>query len=179
MNLFKRLFNCSRNSNSGIYRILLEKDKIYVGRSIDIKKRINSHKKSSGSSWTKKYPYVKRLDTITNNNTLFSELEETIKNMALYGINNVRGSMFRKINLTRTEKIYAAQLYCEMYNLCSRCGSNEHFIGNCKQNHVEPWVHKFGGELELNNRKCKKCFTDINHKPDYHQYCEGCFGINY
>ena len=180
MNTIKRFFCCSRFSNSGVYRILLDEGKIYIGKSNNIENRINSHKNNNGAAWTRQYNYVKRLPIITNkSDSLFWELEETLENIYQFGINNVRGSMFCKTILSRDDKINAAQLYCEMYDLCKRCGSNNHYITNCNQNHVEPWVHKFGGELDLYSRKCKKCFTDINHKPDYHQYCEGCFSINY
>ena len=66
------------------------------------------------------------------NNGKFWELEETLENMYLYGINNVRGSMFTKFTLSREDKIKAAQLYCEMYDLCRKCGSDKHYIYNCK-----------------------------------------------
>ena len=42
----------------------------------------------------------------------------------------------------------AAQLYCELHGYCRKCGSNDHFIGNCKEDKVVDWVHKFGGQLE-------------------------------
>tara|TARA_A100001015_G_scaffold290663_1_gene363965 strand:+ start:43 stop:579 length:537 start_codon:yes stop_codon:yes gene_type:complete len=178
MNFIKRFFGCSKLNNSGVYRLLLKDDKIYIGKSNNIENRINSHMNNDGSAWTKKYNYVKRLPTITNkSDSLFWELEETLENIYLFGIDNVRGSMFCQITLSRADKIKAAQLYCEMYDLCKRCGSDNHYITSCTQNQVEPWVHKFGGELDLYSRKCKRCFKDISHKPDYHKYCEGCFAL--
>ena len=176
MKIIKRLFNCSRFSNSGVYRLLLSDGKIYIGKSNNIENRINSHKNNTGAAWTKRYNFIKRLPTITNKtDSLFWELEETLENIQQFGINNVRGSMLCKISLSREDKISAAQLYCEMYDLCKRCGSNNHYITNCNQNYTEPWVHKFGGELDLYSRKCKNCFKDISHRPDYHRYCENCF----
>ena len=47
------------------------------------------------------------------------------------------------MTLTRDDKIKAAQLYCEMYDLCRRCGSDKHYITKCDQDHMESWVEKF------------------------------------
>ena len=176
MNFISRCFKrCYRTS---VYRLKLENDKYYVGRTNDINKRIYSHVKGQGSIWTRKHKFIDRMSTITySSDSPFWELEETLENMYVYGIDNVRGSMFTKMTLTREDKIKAAQLYCEMYDLCRKCGSDAHYITNCSQIHMEPWVEKFGGELDIYTRKCKKCFTDITHKPIHHKFCEGCFSL--
>ena len=55
----KRFFFCQkRKKEKGIYVLKLEQDKIYVGESNDIEKRIWVHKNSAGSAWTKKYEFV-------------------------------------------------------------------------------------------------------------------------
>ena len=181
MNFIRRLFSCSRDKyiNHGVYKLKLSENKYYIGKSTDIDRRIWCHENDNGSYWTKKYHFLNREPLLTdnNNNSKFWELEETLENICLYGINNVRGSMFTKMSLLREDKIKAAQLYCEMYDLCRKCGSDSHFITHCNQKHMEPWVEQFGGELDLNSRKCKKCFKDINHKPEYYKYCEGCFTL--
>ena len=175
-NVIKRIFCCSKNN--GVYRLLLKNNKIYIGKSTNIEKRISKHFKNKGSYWTRKFNVIKRLCTLTTyTNNPFWELQETLENMNKYGIDNVRGSMFSKYNLDRNEKILAAQLYCEMNDLCKKCGSPDHFITQCKAKTVEPWVLKFGGELDINQRKCQKCFKNINDKPDYYKYCEGCFSM--
>ena len=33
---------------------------------------------------------------------------------------------------TKNDKYLAGQLYCELNNLCRKCGRPGHFIGNCK-----------------------------------------------
>ena len=61
--------------------------------------------------------------------------------MRVYGIDNVRGSLFTKPTpLDRFEKIMAAQLYCELHGYCRKCGSNGHFVTNCKEKKVADWV---------------------------------------
>ena len=185
MDFLKRLFSCSRDkttfTNNGVYKLKLaygDAYKYYIGKSDNIERRIWCHKNDYGSYWTKKYPPISREPLITNdNNSKFWELEETLENMRIHGINNVRGSMFTKMTLTRDDKIKAAQLYCEMYDLCRRCGSDKHYITKCDQDHMESWVEKFGGELDLNSRRCKKCFSDISNKPIHYKFCEGCFSL--
>ena len=180
MNIIRRLFCCRRYYSSGVYRLQLSRDKYYIGKSNNIEKRIFYHKQDNGSLWTKKYSVIERLSLLTDKtNSKFWELEETLENMYLYGIDNVRGSMFSRIKLTNDEKIKAAKLYCEMYDLCLNCGSKDHYISNCPHpsGYVEPWVHKFGGKLSDNIRRCDNCSIDINHKPTYHRYCEGCYAI--
>ena len=176
MNILKRIFCCKRFYTSGVYRLQLQNDKIYIGKSNNIERRIWCHKNDNGSYWTKKHIFLKRLPLLTEySDSKFGELEETLENMYLHGIDNVRGSMFSRIILTNDDKIKAARLYCEMYDLCLNCGSNEHFITKCKNKIVEPWVNIFGGKLSDNIRRCEKCSVDINLKPKYHKYCAGCF----
>jgi len=180
---FKKLFHCcNRNkfNNNGVYKLKLHYNKYYIGKSNNINKRIWCHENNNGSFWTKKYSVLHREPLLTNynndkNDYKLWELEETLENMYLYGINNVRGSMFTKFSLSREDKIIAALLYCEMYDLCRKCGSDKHYIHNCNQNHLEPWVDKFGGELDICNRKCKKCFKNINNKPEHFKLCNDCF----
>jgi predicted GIY-YIG superfamily endonuclease len=179
MKHFKRFFSCcSRKNfnNTGVYKLKLNNNKYYIGKSKNIKRRIWCHENDNGSYWTKQFHVINRGILITDeNNGKFWELEETLENMYLYGINNVRGSMFTKFTLSREDKIKAAQLYCEMYDLCRKCGSDKHYIYNCKQGNIESWVDKFGGELDIHSRKCRKCLKDINDKPHYHKLCEKCF----
>ena len=69
--------------------------------------------------------------------------------------------------LSKSDKYMAGQLYCELNSLCRKCGSSEHFIGNCNSTGVEDWVHNFGGTLDLKGeddfgRKCSNCSKDIS-----------------
>lgn len=177
MNFISRCFKrCYRTS---VYRIKLDNDKYYVGRTNDKNKRIYSHIKGHGSAWTRKHKFIDCMSTITYSDSPFWELEETLENMYVYGIDNVRGSMFTRMNLSRFDKIQAAQLYCEMYNLCRKCGSPDHYISNCKaeEGEVVPWVIKFGGELDMNVKRCVICLKNINDKPNYYKYCDECYTI--
>ena len=175
-NCIKRLFRCSRNYiKSDIYTLRLENNKYYVGKSNNIKNRIKLHRTNKGSYWTKKYSVIEQVSNITSDSGPFRELIETLECINRYGIDNVRGSMFTQFNLSDKDKMKAAELYCEMYDLCRKCGSDKHYINNCNQNYLEPWVDNFGGELDISNRKCKKCLKNINDKPNHFKLCEECF----
>lgn len=164
-----------------VYVLLLEGDKYYVGESIDVSNRIRSHRRGNGSAWTKKHKVVSVLEPITKKQESFWELKETLERFKLHGIENVRGSMFTSpFGLSKSDKYMAGQLYCELNSLCRKCGSSEHFIGNCNSTEVEDWVHNFGGTLDLKGeddfgRKCSNCSKDISELPKYFRFCRECY----
>ena len=182
MGCLQRIICCGRKDvKKKVYVIKLDHGKYYVGESINIRQRIWAHKNGDGSGWTKNHGFIKQIKTITDPQTSFWELSETLEQMNLYGINNVRGSMFTNpYSLSEGEKIMAAQLYCEKYNLCRRCGDPGHFINRCQNDSVAPWVSNFGGKLlnEYNkdtNRLCNNCNSSINNLPTNYKYCRPCF----
>jgi len=185
LSCLKRTFCCFakkvKNPRQSVYVLKLKDDKYYVGESTNVEKRIWAHRNDNGSAWTKKYnvdTQIKGVE-VTNN---FYELAQTLEMMRVYGIDNVRGSLFTKpFPLDRFEKIMAAQLYCELHGYCRKCGSNDHFVSNCKSDKVVDWVHQFGGELEYKEllvpkkRECSKCSSDISTMPYNYRYCRDCF----
>jgi hypothetical protein len=173
-----RHFFCKRRKNIGIYSLTLENNKYYVGQSDDIERRIWMHQNCNGSAWTKKYNVIQRNKLITNDQMYFTELVETLEMMKTYGIQNVRGSMFTSsFKLTKKDTVFAAQLYCELHNLCRKCGGQGHFINQCNHD-IQPWVHQFGGSLDMNTndkRECLSCQCDISSLPSNYRYCRPCF----
>jgi hypothetical protein len=170
---FKRCFKTEKQT----YILKLLNDKYYVGESSDIARRIWIHKNENGASWTKKYPVVKQNDLLPTNHN-FSELIQTLLMIEKYGIDNVRGSIFSSPSpLSKYEKIMAAQLYCDLHNLCRKCGGNNHFISQCKNTTIESWVEQFGGKLtfEDTSRNCLTCNTSISSLPSNYRYCRQCF----
>ena len=179
MKCLKRLF-CTRRKKhlSGVYILQLEKGKFYVGQSDDIDRRIWVHTNHNGSAWTKKYNVVERLPLLTSYQPYFWELVETLEMMKEHGIDNVRGSMFASpFELKPFEKILAAQLYCELHDLCRKCGGKGHFINQC-DGKMSSWVSQFGGSLDIsdiNKRKCNNCNCSIDELPRNFRYCRPCF----
>jgi len=85
--------------NNYIYILKLQNKKYYVGRSKNVFVRIQQHKDGEGAEWTKIHQFVK-LKKIVEGKNPFSEDYYTLKMMSKYGIDNVRGGSFCKINLS-------------------------------------------------------------------------------
>ena len=177
----KRMEDGRKNIRKKVYVIKLEHGKYYVGESTNIKQRMWAHENGNGSGWTRNYKFVTQIKPLTKPQDSFWELSETLEQMNVYGINNVRGSMFTKpFELSKEEKVMAAQLYCEKHNLCRNCGEPGHFINQCKNETVAPWVKQFGGSLQIKdnkdtNRLCNHCNCSINKLPSNFKYCRQCF----
>ena len=146
-----RIKSCFPKRIKQVYVLELENGKYYIGESINPKNRIRQHFEGRGSLYTRLYPPIQSIKPFTNKQEVLCELSETIQRMAYHGIDNVRGSLFTKENLNIYDKVMAAQLYCEMNNLCRKCGSNDHFINQCESLNKEPWVYLFGGLLSFEN----------------------------
>jgi hypothetical protein len=159
MSCFQRL--TSRNSYprnrkvKEVYVLRLREGKYYVGESVDVRKRMWSHVNLNGAAWTRKYAMIERLPTISPKMTAFWELNETLEQMKLRGIDNVRGSMFSNIRLTQDQRQVAVSLYCEKENLCRKCGSHAHLEPRCEQISETSWMSDFlGNERNKRNDLC-------------------------
>ena len=146
-----RIRSCLPKRAKQVYVLELESGKYYVGESNNPKDRIRAHFEERGALWTRLYPPVQAIQPFTKRQDKFWELSETIQRMSYHGIDNVRGSLFTKEHLTSYEKVMAAQLYCEMNNLCRKCGSDDHHINQCISLNKQPWVYRFGGLLSFEN----------------------------
>lgn len=88
------------NKITYIYKLKLENGKIYIGKTINIKKRMKQHFNGEGSEVTKKFKPItcKILDSCPG--LLADELEQlyTNKYITKYGYNNVRGGKYTNAN---------------------------------------------------------------------------------
>ncbi len=78
----------------------MENDKIYIGKTINIKKRMKQHFNGKGSEVTKKFKPIKCKILDTCSGLLGDELEQlyTNKYIIKYGYNNVRGGKYTNAN---------------------------------------------------------------------------------
>lgn len=112
-----------------IYILLLEQQKYYVGRTTSLHTRVLEHFNHSGSQWTKLYRPVSVYE-FHENCDLYDEDKFTIKTMARFGINNVRGGSFARVVLSDTDLTTINKIILNVSDHCFNCGLY-HFIKDC------------------------------------------------
>jgi predicted GIY-YIG superfamily endonuclease len=113
-----------------VYVLALEDGKYYVGKSRDVDVRISQHIANNGSEWTKMYKPVEIIRVYTNCDD-FDEDKYTKMYMAKYGIENVRGGSYTKVNLTDKQKQLLALELQTSRDECYCCGETGHFASEC------------------------------------------------
>ncbi len=113
-----------------IYVLELQSDKYYVGKTTNCKFRLDQHFNSNGSVWTQKYKPIKIIELIDHCDD-YDEDKYTLKYMAKYGIDNVRGGAFCQVKLTRENMITIKKMINSSENKCFKCGG-EHFVDKCR-----------------------------------------------
>ena len=120
--------------NAGVYVLRYPNNTFYVGKSSNIQERISQHRRERG------HFTVLRPETEGSTSDLESwERNETLHRMLQHGIKNVRGWMFTKAKLTRTEYNAKRQIF-EKYDLCRICGRDNHFSSRCYARSMAPWL---------------------------------------
>ena len=113
-----------------IYILKLQNNKYYVGKTNLPNFRLNDHFKNNDTEWTKKYKPLEILKIIPNCDN-FDEETYTLRYMDKYGIDNVRGGNFLKIELEYKEKEFIKKSLIYISNHCFKCGKTGHFVKDC------------------------------------------------
>ena len=114
-----------------IYVLKCTNNKYYIGKTMnDISKRFNTHQKGHGAVWTRKYRPIKILESHKNCDH-FDEDKYTKIYMDKYGIENVRGGSYTKINLDNSTINFLKKELSSIHDKCYGCGSKSHFIKEC------------------------------------------------
>jgi hypothetical protein len=118
----------AHSQQAGVYVIRnTDTNVCYVGKSENIPVRINQHKQENRN--------ISREGTITHGSVddLESwERNEVLTRMYQTGMESVRGWRYtRKGPLTMDENISARNDIMEKFDLCRRCGHNNHFANKC------------------------------------------------
>jgi len=114
-----------------IYILELEGGKYYVGKTTrELESRVLEHFEGDGSAWTHLYP-PKRVIKMIQNCSPFDEDKHTKECMANYGINNVRGGTYCRVNLTDEEEKVLTREIRGAEDRCLRCGRESHFASDC------------------------------------------------
>jgi predicted GIY-YIG superfamily endonuclease/predicted transcriptional regulator len=131
-----------------IYVLALQGKKYYVGKTNHTFQRFNQHKTGSGAKWTQKHK-VKDLFAFHKDMKDSDENKITIQMMKKYGVRNVRGGSWTKVNMTeaeikrlenkinargrrrRTTKTSQKKARASKKKSCTRCGRTSHTVEKC------------------------------------------------
>jgi predicted GIY-YIG superfamily endonuclease len=131
-----------------IYVLELQGNKYYVGKTNHTFQRFNQHKSGSGAKWTQKHK-VKDLFAFHKDMKDSDENKITIQMMKKYGVRNVRGGSWTKVNMTEAEikrlenRINARgkrrtkssstkkTTKARKRISCTRCGRTSHTVDKC------------------------------------------------
>lgn len=119
-------------SKVNVYVLQLENGKYYVGKTSKIIcERYQEHMKGEGSAWTRKYRPVCVLEEF-NGVTDFDEDKITKMYMSEYGIENVRGGAYCRMEMpTSLTKLLYREIW-HAQNRCLECGSRAHYVSKCR-----------------------------------------------
>jgi hypothetical protein len=154
-----------------IYILLLEDNKYYVGKSNEPEFRLEKHFNGKGSVWTQKYKPVQVVELI-NNCDDYDEDKYTLKYMAKYGIENVRGGSFCEIILSEDNQNTITKMIIGSNDNCYICGVKGHFASQCIfkeiQKYKEDVNKKYSSESEEDT--CFRCGRQGH-------YIEDCYAV--
>jgi len=126
------------SASAGVYALKSSVTGIcYVGKSSDIGTRIEQHHRQNEGDSLIREPLLTRGDV----DDLESwERNEVLTRMYRNGLESVRGWKFtRRGQLTIDEKVSARDDIMEKFDLCRRCGRNNHFADKCFARTAAPW----------------------------------------
>ena len=105
----------------GVYVLELENNCIYVGKSNqNVEARVKEHFNSGGSAFTKRFKPIRQLEPLTQPSIDLESTEraETLEQMWVNGIKNVRGWQYTKLFLSEFEYESIFRQMCERKDLC-------------------------------------------------------------
>jgi predicted GIY-YIG superfamily endonuclease len=114
-----------------IYILKCEDNCFYIGKTErDSIKRIEEHFTNCGSEWTKRYKPINVVEIIENADET-DEDKYTKIYMKKYGIENVRGGSYTRINLEEYQIKALQNELCTIDDLCFICMKKGHFAKKC------------------------------------------------
>ena len=114
----------------------------YVGLSKNVNKRVQQHREGPKGFVLAKGGVVDTETPMTPRNPegYAWEEQETVMRMMDHGFNNVRGSHFARVKLSKTDLEHVKRVCFSMGGLCYNCGSQDHFCSTCPGGTKEKWL---------------------------------------
>ena len=125
-----KIFKINKMSETWIYILKCQNNKWYVGRTNDVKKRLQQHFDGEGSEWTRLHKPIDVVEKIKGD--IYDEDKYTLKYMGKYGIENVRGAAYAQIVLDENDKSSIEKRLNGIMDKCFVCGGN-HFVKDCHE----------------------------------------------
>ena len=146
-----------------VYILKLEDNKYYVGKTKNINKRVLDHFTNNGSEWTKKYKPIEIINEYKSDDK-FDEEKYTLMTMDKYGIDNVRGGSYCKIELSDLEKDKVKQTINSITDKCYKCSIKGHYAKECDKiqllnntNKLEEYIRIKLGQVIFPTPKWEDC----------------------
>ena len=169
-----------------IYVLKLEEGKYYVGKTDNPQFRLENHFSNNGSAWTRLYKPLKVIKILQNMDS-YDEDKITRQYMDKYGISNVRGGAYVKINLDKSTLQELRRMSISTNNKCFTCGKDGHFAANCQvsksnedndnDNDNDNDCDSYGWETVSEDDEvwvcsnCDKEFTEKSKCENHSKYC--------
>lgn len=132
----------SNSSTFNIYVLKCVDNKYYVGKTkLDIKTRFQQHLTDKTCSFTSKYKPIEIIDSIQSNDSL-DEDKITKKYMMKFGIENVRGGSYTKLELEDWQIKSLKHEFTSAQDMCYKCNKSGHFAKDCP-NDITVYLNKF------------------------------------
>jgi predicted GIY-YIG superfamily endonuclease len=120
-----------------VYVLQLEDGKYYVGKTQrPVSERMDEHRNGHGAAWTQLHAVTGLVDATETSNP-HQEDNVTLDYMKRYGVDNVRGGPYSKVNLTRDEINGIERRIRHNADACFGCGSTNHFANQCSGDPTE------------------------------------------
>jgi predicted GIY-YIG superfamily endonuclease len=121
-------------THTNVYVLKCDQGKYYVGKTNYPLVRFKQHFSNRGASWTRIYKPIAVMSFVQNVSH-FEEDKVVKEMMAKYGIENVRGGAYARIELASYQKKTLWREIASATDACFYCGEKGHFARHCLVTH--------------------------------------------